>query len=776
MTKSKIPIIFFGLFIVVASIFILQLTLVELEENTTFPKNHKNGVIDFTDTDFNNTKIIGLAGDYEFYWNQLLAPESFTDSNPKNLTGYLKLPNIWNGYFVDSFALKGEGYATFRIKILFPDEDFYSIKINEFDCAYKLWINGNFVESGKVGRNLKEEVPSWKRNTIIFFTKNRTAELVLQVSNFNHRKGGPEDLMLIGKYKSISNYKTKQIGIAFFLIGIFFIMFVYYYGLYINRSKEKSYFIFSIICLLILLRIATTGEKTIYEIVPKINWEVMIRIEYLSYTMVIPLFYMFVRRLNPLDLSKLYEKTVNIISIVVIAIILFTPVRVFSYTPIFYQGVVALTAIFILSGLIKAVIRKRDDALFMLFGYFMLFAISINDILFYNKVLNTVFLMPFGLFIIVFVNAMTLSKRFSNSFSTIEALTEELRSLNIELEKKVEERTREVLMQKSEIEKQALVLKETNKKIISLSKFKDSMTHMIVHDLKNPLNTIINVSVMSDIPEKDKIIHEAGREMNSLVMNMLDVYKYENTTMNLSKLNIYLKDLIEDALNDVLFLGKMRDVVFNTKITENVKIDIDKSIMHRVLVNILTNAIKFSPIAGVIEVFTEIGNDNFLKISIKDNGPGIRAERIKTIFDRFQSEAQNDNLIMSTGLGLNFCKLAVKSHGGSIFVESVEMQGSTFTISIPLSEKTGVNQTTYRATMQNEQSELNLSSDDIEKINPLIESLQNFEVYQVSEILQVLNNLNNYDSPRIKCWVSKVTDAVLLCQQNTYTDLLNIKK
>ena len=412
----------------------------------------------------------------------------------------------------------------------------------------------------------------------------------------------------------------------------------------------------------------------------------------------------------------------------------------------------------------------------MLFGYFMLFAISINDILFYNKVLNTVFLMPFGLFIIVFVNAMTLSKRFSNSFSTIEALTEELRSINIELEKKVEERTREVLMQKSKIEKQALVLKETNKKIISLSKFKDSMTHMIVHDLKNPLNTIINASVMNDIPEKDKIIHEAGREMNNLVMNMLDVYKYENTTMHISKVDVYLKDLIEDAINDVRFLGKMRDVVFKTKVIETIKVDIDKGIMHRVLVNILTNAIKFSPIAGIVEVSTEIENGEFVKISIKDNGPGIRADRIKTIFDRFQSEAQTDSLIMSTGLGLNFCKLAVKSHGGDITVESVEMQGSTFTISIPLPDKNQINQSTIKTVTQNQQNEYVLDSNDIKDILPYIDTLKNFEVYQVSDILNVLNNLNTFESPNIKNWVSEVTDAVLLCLQEKYTDLLNLKK
>ncbi|MGE0078673.1 MAG: 7TM diverse intracellular signaling domain-containing protein [Bacteroidales bacterium] len=683
MKIRKTSIIFFGLLIAIAFIFTIKLTLTELEECSAIPSQDTNGVIDLTNVDFNKTKLIGLVGDYEFYWNQLLKPNDFIDSTKKTLTSYIKLPNIWNGYKVDSIELKGEGYATFRLKILFPDEDFYSIKVNEFDCAYKLWINGKIIESGKVGRNSNEEIPSWKRNTVSFFTKEKTAEFVLQVSNFNHRKGGPEDLMLIGKSDSVNYYKAKQISLAFFLIGLFFIMFVYNYVLYIYRRKEKQYLLFSLICFVILLRIISTGEKTIYLIFPNINWEIMVRIEYLSFILAIPLQYMFVRRLYPNDLSKVHEQIINITSGIVIACILLTPVKIFSYTPILHQGIGVFAATLIFVGLLKAVNKKRDDVILMLFGYFILFVTSINDILFYNQILNTTFLMPFGLFIIVFVNAIILSKRYSISFSTIETLTQELKSINTELEKKVEERTQEVLFQKSEIEKQAQILKVTNEKILNLSKFKDRITHMIVHDLKNPLSVITNVSLMKDIPEKDMIIHEAGREMNNLVMNMLDVYKYENTTMHLSKIDIYLKELIEDAINDIQLLAKMRNIVFKITVIENIKIEVDKSIMHRVLVNIITNAIKFSPIAGIIEIYTEI-DPKLIKISVKDNGSGISADRIKTIFNRFQSGEQTYNLVASTGLGLNFCKLAIQSHGGSISVESSEMQGSTFTISLPL--------------------------------------------------------------------------------------------
>ncbi|HCT29864.1 MAG TPA: hypothetical protein DIW31_03825 [Bacteroidales bacterium] len=774
MIKAKLPLYFFAFSISIASLLILHLTMVELEENTSYPSSSNEGVINISAFDLTSTNLIGIVGEFEFYWNQLLTPSDFKDSSKIKSKKYIHLPGLWNGYEWNNKKLSADGYATFRVVINVPDEDLYSIKVKEFDCAYRLWINGLYTECGKVGTNKQEEEPSWKRNEVIFFAKDKKAELIIQVSNFNHRKGGPEDLMLLGKSKSVVIYKNKQLAITYFLIGIFFIMFVYNYGLFIYRRKEKSHLFFSIICLLIMLRESTTGEKVIYDVFPNINWWVMIKIEYLSYTLAIPLFYMFVRTLNSEYLSKFFEKLIITISLIVASIILFAPVKIFSYTPIFYQAIVALAAIMIIVSLTKAVLNKKDDSIIMLFGYFMLFVISINDILYYNKILNTTFLMPFGLFLIVFINAFTLSKRFSNSFTIIEGLTEELSQNNLELEKKVTERTQEVVKQKYEIENQAKALQETNKKIITLSNFKDSMTHMIVHDLKNPLNTIINASIMDDIPEKNNLIHEAGREMNNLVMNILDVYKYENTTMVLNKGNIDLTELIEDAINDVAFLGKLRSIAFSIVINENIEVNVDKSIMHRVLVNILTNAIKFSPITGKIEISTSLHNSDFIKISIRDHGPGVRPERQKAIFDRFQSENQNDNLIASTGLGLNFCKLAIDSHGGDIFVESKEMKGSTFNIIIPLTESFEKNtQKIRREINYQQQKEDVLTSTDKSVILPYLDELKNFEVYQISDILRVLNKFSKNDSESLQKWILMVTDAVLLSQQNRYIELLN---
>ncbi|NVO10954.1 MAG: sensor histidine kinase [Bacteroidales bacterium] len=774
MFRSKSPIIFFGLFILIASIFTLYLLVIELEDNTSFHANSLKGVANLTNVDFNKNKLVGLTGEYEFYWKQLLTPTNFLDSTKKQLTGYLELPGLWNGFVLDGEKLKGDGYATFRLIIQVPDEDYYAIKVKEFDCAYKMWVNGVYLERGIVGTDELGENPNWKRNEIIFFSKDRVVELVFQVSNFVHRKGGPEDLMLFGKSNSILSYKHKQIAFSYFLLGILVIMFIYHYGLYIVREKEISNLIFSLVCFFIIIRLISTGEKIIYNIYPSISWGFLIRVEYISYTVIPPLMYAFMRCLFPDEFYKLYERIISFLCVVVVLIVVFLPVKIFSYTPLFYQNVVGLTAVITLIGLIKSVLNKRENSYLMLSGYLIFFIAVINDILYYNNLLHSAFLLPFGLFSIVLVNGFTLSRRFSNSFLTIEALTTELGKNNLELENKVEERTKVVLEQKQEIEKQAIILKETNKKLTEQDEFKENMTQMIVHDLKNPLNTIINLSMLEDFDDKNKIIYEAGKGMLNLVSNILDVYKYEKTSMNLSIEPIKLNDLIDSALKDVLFLGKIRDTEINCQKNNDIAIFVDYTIMHRTLVNLFTNAIKFSPLSGKVKIFTSIDNHELINISIWNNGPIINPERQKIIFDRYHSETIKDSVMLSTGLGLHFCKIAIESHGGNISLESNSNDGTTFTITFPI--KNISNNDSKHSISENGEGDLNIkksiSTEDIEEILPYIEDLKRYEVYQVSDIFNALEKIKSINV-KFQRWINLVAESVMQCNQSKYSKLIN---
>ena len=111
---------------------------------------------------------------------------------------------------------------------------------------------------------------------------------------------------------------------------------------------------------------------------------------------------------------------------------------------------------------------------------------------------------------------------------------------------------------------------------------------------------------------------------------------------------------------------------------------IDQDMIRRVLVNMVTNAIKYSPRHGQVDVVASEG-EGCLNFSVTDEGPGIPAEYQWRIFDKF-ARVQVKDARSGVGLGLAFCRLAVEAHGGRIWVESTPGQGSTFVFTLPLIE------------------------------------------------------------------------------------------
>jgi signal transduction histidine kinase len=115
----------------------------------------------------------------------------------------------------------------------------------------------------------------------------------------------------------------------------------------------------------------------------------------------------------------------------------------------------------------------------------------------------------------------------------------------------------------------------------------------------------------------------------------------------------------------------------------------DENKLRRTLVNLLGNAIKFTPSGGTVTIGVRHSREGpSVVFSISDTGEGIPAEAFGRIFEKFgQVQSRQGGRIMSTGLGLTFCKLAVEAHGGQIAVESVPGQGSTFCFTIPHASK-----------------------------------------------------------------------------------------
>ncbi len=325
-----------------------------------------------------------------------------------------------------------------------------------------------------------------------------------------------------------------------------------------------------------------------------------------------------------------------------------------------------------------------------------------------------------------------------------------------------------------EVNAQAEELLATNERLKELDAFKENMTGMIVHDLKNPLNSIIGLSDSRINTRKQKTIHQMGTQLLHMVENILDIQKYENSNVQLNPGDYGCIELLKASLEQVHMLIAEKRISILLQQDQDFILHIDYEIILRVLVNLLTNAIKFTPTGGEVRLEfekTEQNKQNWIKIWIKDNGEGIPTDKINTIFDKFsQAGVKSSGRAKSTGLGLTYCKMMVEAHGGTIEVQSQEGEGTQFGFTVL---STGQKQIEAKPVVVTHEIAKNttfqLSDEDREMIEPILKLLQNFEVFEITEIRETLKNIP--DSNTLKPWKDALESALYACDEDQYNFL-----
>jgi signal transduction histidine kinase len=160
----------------------------------------------------------------------------------------------------------------------------------------------------------------------------------------------------------------------------------------------------------------------------------------------------------------------------------------------------------------------------------------------------------------------------------------------------------------------------------------------------------------------------------------------ESGAMQLKIANIDAAALITRATSQIASLASNKKLSLKQQIAPDLPtFHGDEGKLRRVLVNLMGNAVKFTPPGGILTTSVSMGDSQMLLFSVSDTGEGIPAGSFERIFEKFgQVQSRQGGRVMSTGLGLTFCKLAVEAHGGAIDVESTPNQGSTFSFTIPL--------------------------------------------------------------------------------------------
>jgi signal transduction histidine kinase len=199
-----------------------------------------------------------------------------------------------------------------------------------------------------------------------------------------------------------------------------------------------------------------------------------------------------------------------------------------------------------------------------------------------------------------------------------------------------------------------------NKNLVDLSKFKDSMTSFLVHDLKNALNAVVNFDPRSDPDQQISMVKRSGIRMLHLVHNLLDIRKFESDRMQLKIQDISLNTIFKNALNQLTFQAGLRNVQLISDDSSDLAVKADPDIIERVLVNLTDNAIKHSHPGSVIFLSKE-ESEGLVSVTVKDQGEGISPEFLPFIFDKYTRAGEDKPGNRSFGLGLAFCKMAIEA-------------------------------------------------------------------------------------------------------------------
>jgi len=243
-----------------------------------------------------------------------------------------------------------------------------------------------------------------------------------------------------------------------------------------------------------------------------------------------------------------------------------------------------------------------------------------------------------------------------------------------------------------ELRRQRRELQASYEKLRESERLRDSLVHMIVHDLRSPLTAISAYLELFGQAAKEKLGAEtqedvanafhATRSMIRMINGILDVSKMEAQMMKLDLRECDLVQVVGNSLDDLESLVGARRLAFERPAAP-AGVLADHEIVSRIVQNLLANALRFTPADGEVRVGVVVEAEH-VRVFVADTGPGIPPDFHESIFDKFvQVDGSALPRNRSTGLGLAFCKMAVEAHGGRIGVDSELGKGSNFWFTLP---------------------------------------------------------------------------------------------
>ena len=415
------------------------------------------GVFDLRDWDWATSPVVSLEGDWEFYWQQLLDP---AQKNETSSPSYIKVPAPWSEASFDV-----EGFASYRAKILLdhvnkPYE--LSLTWGQIWTAARIYVNGKLVATqGVVGSNPQVAEPGGRvgqKSLIPIAAGTKTIEILIQVSNYDLFFGGMLNAPSIGVLPTLIRNQRIELAVGIFLVASLLVMGFYHIGLFWLRRKDPSPIHFAMLCFGVVIHMSSGNTGLIELVFPDWPFLWSVRFYNIGWMIAIVALVYYCYSLFPDDVSLRVARLVAWITTGFILYVLARSIRGFIYETWIYQGITAMIILYMSVTLAKCIKRKREGARFLSIAFGIVMLAVIHDMLAIRGLIATPAVGPASLLVFFMTQSYLLARRFSSAFERVEksetkirALSEELTKewdqvidLNLNLEKKVESKTRDI--------------------------------------------------------------------------------------------------------------------------------------------------------------------------------------------------------------------------------------------------------------------------------------------------------------------------------------------
>ncbi|MDP5105439.1 MAG: ATP-binding protein [Polaribacter sp.] len=624
--------------------------------------------IHLEDVTINEETTIELNDHWEFYWNTFIKPGNFNNTEPFSI---VSLKN-WTEFKATKTAnLPSFGYATYRLKIDIPKvRPHVSLYFPAAYSSSKIWINGRFFsEMGKVGTTKSATLHRRFSQIIPLNTDETHFEIVIQVANFYHNKGGIDKPLILGTSHHLHDLKAKRIMADMIFIGclgfigIFFLLF---YVMYWNKDKAVLYF--AILCISLSYMALSDRYAPFTVIFESISFILLTKFEYFTLFLAGTFGSLFFNNIFTNFIYKAYSKVILFSFSVLVLLIIFLNPPHFTKLLIPFLSLMIINLVYVTYVIIKAIIAKRLESILLLVSMVLGSIIFITHIFFFlGENGNAIIYVNFGYILVFLLLSMLLMKRFSDSFLELE------KSKEIALLQK-----KEITAQSNQLVNANFELEESLKLLENYNAELDDFNHIVSHDLKTPLVSVHALVSFIEEDLKDTLNLETKEHLTLLKDVVARMDALINGLLNYSKIAKGNKQ--KEPFSFYQLLHKVKGVVDHQNLhiielpAKDVEIYANKIELDHVFQNLLSNAIKHNDKAQTIIQISVIEKPNEYLFTVSDNGPGIDPKYHDKIFKMF-SQLNVSNDVKSTGIGLAIVKKIVTENHGIITLDSEKDKG-----------------------------------------------------------------------------------------------------